>query len=938
MRIINFWLFLFIYSFSQLLMVLSAAASLDWQRLADTLPKCAAVEPNRSPYDEPNLSSTLDKRRTIPTTYPGRIVEHNLPRIDCGTLLISSHPLDEDKIVVQGLLSAPSFTSATRQEDRNVVRALIEQSVGLHDHDFQEIVFDHIRLEGPLIIDRLNPRAAIKFRHVVFDESSTPPIVGEDQTRFSAPNTKTPIVIIPPEEGYSLIINGSEFNQPLSFENVHFKGALWIEDNTFHGQLRFDRMRFYGPVVIANSFFDNDLLFHSKRNRASGILYSSNVEDRNVFHDQLLISNVDLKGDIDLTDTLFTGMKFDRTRALAPFTAYNNEPPILEIHEAVVEDSIKLIHVEVDPLCTHLGDNASCFQPSVTLADSRLLNKLDISDSEIPWLQISKSELSTAYIDNNRFLTAIMRDNRMQSLEFKHNYVAQTMSLVSNQSRGPFQIFKNNHADIQFRQAAFLDSAVNWGEFAKNARVLVSGNKVQGDFSFAPMALGQYLKKLDLRKNSIDGDSQIWLPTESSNDTTDLIPTWQDFLPLDITSNRVSGSLFIQTSKVNTDRTALSLVQPPPTDALLGMPDKLDAVKRGCGPAELMAIKLMVSISSVSAKTLSWELPFDNCQFRWEGHGFEFQHWGDNSARYYQSDEPLPVAQDRWNSLEHLLVWRGMADKPSPEVDRYLGDHLIARGEFSDGRELHLLARKGNYIPQEHRTFEDVQFAELERVDYSFFRPLREIGRNLQDVFCRGEADNPIDECEDIYYPVIRLLMSPSGYGAKPEWSLLLIISLWAVGGGYYWLYSFYNRREWKQFTIVKPKPDLEEAPLDFKFNHGSHERIAKGPYRATFLPRRIVIMFDFLLGARRTPEHLPGDGRIITDQPGFLSYDTGLSARNFSVMTFSLDAVLPVIDLHCYSRYYPRHGFVRFFSHFQHIMGWWLATNLIAAAAIGFG
>lgn len=78
-----------------------------------------------------------------------------------------------------------------------------------------------------------------------------------------------------------------------------------------------------------------------------------------------------------------------------------------------------------------------------------------------------------------------------------------------------------------------------------------------------------------------------------------------------------------------------------------------------------------------------------------------------------------------------------------------------------------------------------------------------------------------------------------------------------------------------------------------------------------------------------------PEPGYYRSDVPGFFTYEGSYHARRFSIGTFSLDAVLPVIDLHCYNRYYAAKPAVRALSHVQHLLGWWFVTNLIAAFAL---
>ncbi|MFB3135181.1 MAG: hypothetical protein ACE1Y3_05555, partial [Rhodospirillales bacterium] len=56
---------------------------------------------------------------------------------------------------------------------------------------------------------------------------------------------------------------------------------------------------------------------------------------------------------------------------------------------------------------------------------------------------------------------------------------------------------------------------------------------------------------------------------------------------------------------------------------------------------------------------------------------------------------------------------------------------------------------------------------------------------------------------------------------------------------------------------------------------------------------------------------------------------------RQFSVWRYSLDAMLPVINLHAYDRYFLRNPKLRWIPAFQHIVGWWLITVFLASVSI---
>jgi hypothetical protein len=74
---------------------------------------------------------------------------------------------------------------------------------------------------------------------------------------------------------------------------------------------------------------------------------------------------------------------------------------------------------------------------------------------------------------------------------------------------------------------------------------------------------------------------------------------------------------------------------------------------------------------------------------------------------------------------------------------------------------------------------------------------------------------------------------------------------------------------------------------------------------------------------------------------PGFSQYNESAKPQTFSLFLYSLDAMIPVLSLHHFDRYYPssinqspdqpEYHWVRWASLFQHFIGWLLWTLFIA-------
>jgi hypothetical protein len=67
----------------------------------------------------------------------------------------------------------------------------------------------------------------------------------------------------------------------------------------------------------------------------------------------------------------------------------------------------------------------------------------------------------------------------------------------------------------------------------------------------------------------------------------------------------------------------------------------------------------------------------------------------------------------------------------------------------------------------------------------------------------------------------------------------------------------------------------------------------------------------------------------------GFQQYDHGKEPDHFSLVGFSLDALLPVVNLHAFDNYFPRNRAVRLFSFLQRLFGWWMITAFVTSATI---
>jgi hypothetical protein len=156
---------------------------------------------------------------------------------------------------------------------------------------------------------------------------------------------------------------------------------------------------------------------------------------------------------------------------------------------------------------------------------------------------------------------------------------------------------------------------------------------------------------------------------------------------------------------------------------------------------------------------------------------------------------------------------------------------------------------------------------------------------------------------------VVYGLLLPTGFGVKPELALFWLFVGWLIGGAVYYLY-----RRWSQGAAWPPPTEprlagqrvLQEETSGFR-----HPAQAEGSSIIAELAEQPSLV------------------------PGFMQYQRDRRPADFSIWAFSADAMLPVINLHAYTEYYPSNQAIRLFSFLQHIVGWWMLSIFLASATI---
>ncbi len=322
------------------------------------------------------------------------------------------------------------------------------------------------------------------------------------------------------------------------------------------------------------------------------------------------------------------------------------------------------------------------------------------------------------------------------------------------------------------------------------------------------------------------------------------------------------------------------LVYETPIDDSLEEIQDCDDVK----PTDMQSTRhLFVDLTAAQIGTLAWNLSL-NCNSRWEGAELKYKYWGDPDLKAW--DRKTRIGEKIWNEddiLERFLLWRYTMAKPDVDALTYMADYLESRGRLTQSRDIRRKAKRLNYT---------------------------------------GLPKEP-DSVDRVKSLALRLLLAPGGYGANPEWAIGLLFIGWFGFAVFYKLYSKWDelKSAWKG---VKSEWDKVESVWD-------KVRIVLYKVKSKLVAWKRKIQ-SWAKRKESTPATDVGE-----PPPGFLQIDqtVPLGPRQFSVWRYSLDAMLPVINLHAYDRYFLRNPKLRWIPAFQHIVGWWLITVFLASVSI---
>lgn len=711
--------------------------------------------------------------------------------------------------------------------------------------------------------------------------------------------------LLPPAAFGGLVLRNAEIEGALLFYNLHLDRPLALVNVTFGGGG-------YSKAVFQQGDIEG---------AAISIQHSR-------FNDYLTIQDSRICGDVLIRDSEF-------------------------------QETLQLSNV-IQP------EDAACGgeDPKLELQATRFDQSLTISRSEFGRLFAVSNDIQSFLLSRNQFRTHFqVQSNAISNFEIYGAAFARHVSVKYNQIAGDFFI-NYSVSDRAGPQVATIET------------LEINSNRIGGGLGLVDFAPRILPVELDFRSNRVGNGSEFCLP-----------PPWRGELLLH--GSTYEGTLAIGLAELELDPAPIALPimadkgAPGSRAAATAAPQPGTEIKRDppcygpyfvetsrsegryCAPREQatgMAAAdqgrvpidtsgrslALVDLEATRIRTLRWHMPL-HCTYRWSGFGLTYELW-DAPA---QARNTFIRQHDKWREAA-FNTWRTTLVSHDPAALDAMSRYFADKGAYVASRNILLEAKRLNYAPA--------------------CPPDESIGACLVRVFQAPSLIKDVqaatDDVTDAWFEswgerALRafklVLLWPGGYGAQPERALILLI-----GGVFAFaaLYFVYVGGVWRRYARLdgwlvrlqellhappgggqapareapgrQPRP-LLEAIRDIRLlqKQGDHTVVT------TALRRRLVPELEKLPAGgpefdrlRRQIVRLARDAGS-TQVHGFSQFNSGQMPTRFTPIRYSIDAMVPVIDLHAYSNYYPEWWVMRGVTVFQHVLGWWWLSVFVASAAI---
>jgi hypothetical protein len=492
-----------------------------------------------------------------------------------------------------------------------------------------------------------------------------------------------------------------------------------------------------------------------------------------------------------------------------------------------------------------------------------------------------------------------IRDNRLENLDLYTSTVAGRLRVQSNQTErieikraalfGPFEISQNILLDYLEIGGAIFAPKMD-GEDTSSL-LQISENEIHKDLSLAVRYLSPLVDEIRLISNDVRGRASIEIPGERiSVRELRSKASRSDHFRLNLQNSRFASDL------------SLAIASPVSEGDRCGAGARSLSALRRC--ARQVAGKLEqvgMTLGQIGHRIERLRLA-EYCFLTHDEPGDRLLEVDFRSADVARLRWNLPIADCRYQwagdgfryrrwigSSEEQERWISQILAPQPGPITFTAEQLRDAGNFKESRDLLFQAKRMNYEPRETGTFRT----------------------------CTWDG-SPLDPQSCLRQHLLYFYLYSSGFGVRPEYAGACLIVVWLAGLAFYYPYTLFRR--WKDGATGHGwswpgwlrRIDREEAAAE---RAGLHESAA--PFRAAETAMS------------------PGATETATAPPaGFALYQPK-EPQQFSLAWFSLDATLPVIDLHAYNTYYPVAKPIRVVSFLQHILGWILVTSLLTSLAV---
>ncbi|MEM7044329.1 MAG: hypothetical protein AAF543_16085 [Pseudomonadota bacterium] len=706
----------------------------------------------------------------------------------------------------------------------------------------------------------------------------------------------------------------------------------------------------YGGIVVKNAIVDRPMILHNlsviRPIAFINVRFSGGTINQALYN---------LGERTEATAVVISSARLEHQLVFAGSTFCGS----VAIREAHFKESLTFRDVEqFDIGCAHRADSVSTI--ALRVDDSRFEQNFSIVRSRFAAAAISGTaaeKLAADRVDFGRSL--LVEENALGSMQFDCTVFAQETEMLRNRIDQGMSL----EGTAYERDGRKVDSYCRewwakspWADAEHKASILVENNRIDGGLTFRDFAGTEIRSPVRLKNNNVSGRSLIATPAPISH-----LERWVgDF---DVQGSRYEGTLELQ-------RSAWRTLWPTEANTAGGYCAEISKENKLTGVA--------FQLRATFARTLRWNLPL-TCDYRWLGYGLSYDLWIKGKFATESLGRMPDVNAVR---ADHIAfeAWRKTLRLYEPSSLTTVSEYLAEKGEYVESREVLLEAKRLNYVPNcppdqwMPGCAVSVGGAFLTSAQKALSAPRSSSEHTSAAIVGFGDhiGERFLNALEWLWRLAMLILLWPGGYGAQPERAFLLLLIFSVIC----WLvYKHYTNRmreqllhEWRPIDNFLDKnadriartirstefpPGLAETQMNFehllpgndrppwiaedtwkrKMGHEERLREVQGPlldrvraWEDTALETDVRTFRDFR-------ERLERFGN--TEIAGFGRFDANKMPKRFTERIYSFDTMLPVIDLHAYSNYYPIKGWVRFISVAQHVCGWWWVTVFIASAAI---